>query len=113
MSRKCVVECCQRAEQDLFPSPDDPAQLEAWKTALTTEENKFHVCSLHFDDRFIIIKKVLRESAVPSVLITRGGGESYCECCCRTIKEFEMKLPMDERFKVVAVRLLDVKVSFC
>lgn len=111
MTRKCIVSECQSAGNDLFPSPCDSHALNKWKTLLDVNENEFFVCSLHFDDRFIETRKVLRDEAYPSNRLAQSGDESCCECCCRSISSKDMKVEANERLKEIIRNLLDLEVS--
>jgi hypothetical protein len=66
--------------------------------------------SLHFEDRFIEIKKVLKDYAVPQ-LLDRTADESSCECCRKPFYQQITRIQMNQRIKEMFHVLLNLDVS--
>lgn len=111
MTGKCVVQSCQRTESDLFQSPSDLEQLNKWKKLLDVSKNEFFVCSLHFEDRFIETRKILKSDAYPISALAVKDNEALCECCTQTMNPRESKIMISEAVKEMMENFLDIRVS--
>lgn len=110
MILKCAVKSCQRSDDFLFHSPGDPVKLKAWKILLDVSEDEFFVCSLHFEDRFIETKRVLKAGAYPVSQLPEDVEES-CECCTRPMRSNETKYQVEEILQKIMRNLLNFDVS--
>jgi hypothetical protein len=111
MSGKCAVNSCQKPSADLFSSPEDPVVLDKWKTFLDVSENEFVVCSLHFDDRDIETRRILRADACPVNTFEVSEEQASCGCCSESISSKEPKIRVDKSVREMMRNLLEIEVS--
>lgn len=111
MNQHCAVSCCQRTNIDLFKSPNNPSALKRWQEILAVSEDVFQVCSLHFEDHLIQMRKVLIKDAVPSSPTIEIEKDINCNCCCKQISDPVMKIRVDEHLKILILNLLEFEVS--
>ncbi|KAG5679947.1 hypothetical protein PVAND_009482 [Polypedilum vanderplanki] len=86
-AKKCEILNCVGENNKLFRSPQNPRNLYKWKHLIGTNKNEFFICELHFDENCINYEKVLKDSALPSLLLNENemNQEGSCECCFKSI----------------------------
>jgi hypothetical protein len=92
-AEKCVIRHCQSENNKLFIAPANPRELYKWKQLVGTTRNNFFICELHFEENATDYEKVLRDSALPSLLLNEHEmiQESSCECCLKSIYRNDRK----------------------
>lgn len=88
MAKLCIVNGCS-SQGDLFSAPECKRKLKVWQQILQTDADKFLICSIHFETRFVGNEKFLTQNAFPSILINSNQEYKNTESCQACLHIFE------------------------